>query len=85
MNGDRMMTEADVIRGEPLREQRYWLGVSGQPMSLVTREEYIRAERAAGFRSKFGPDEPATAGFSAGAICGRKEFWAPELKRWVQG
>jgi hypothetical protein len=80
-----MMTEADVIRGKPEREWRYWLGVTGQPMSLVTREEFICAERAAGFRSQYGPDHPATAGFSTGTICGRKEYWSPALKRWVQG
>lgn len=79
-----MITEAEVIRGEPQRE-RYWLGVTGQPMLPVTREEYIQAEQAAGFRSKFGPDAPATAGFSTGTICGRKEFWATSLGKWVQG
>lgn len=32
----------------------------------VTKEEYVRAERAAGFRNTMGrPDEPATAGFSS--------------------
>jgi hypothetical protein len=32
----------------------------------VTKEEYVRAERAAGFRNTLGrPEEPATAGFSS--------------------
>jgi hypothetical protein len=79
-----MTTEADVIRGEPRRE-RYWLGITGQPMSLVTCEEYVKAERAAGFRSQFGPDEPATASFSAGAVCGQREIWSPSLQRWLMG
>jgi len=30
----------------------------------VTKEEYVKVERLAGFRSKFGPNEIATAAFS---------------------
>jgi len=39
----------------------------------VTREQFIAAERAAGFRPKGGGDELATGGFSAGNISGKIE------------
>jgi len=39
----------------------------------VTKEQFIDAERAAGFHSKFGSDSVATAGFSGGGISGRIE------------
>lgn len=44
----------------------------------VTIEEYVRAERDAGFRPK-GEDkgQPATAGFSSGKISGRTEESSP--------
>lgn len=40
----------------------------------VTKEQYIEAEQAAGFRSKFGDGEIATAGFSNGAMRGRVDY-----------
>lgn len=47
-------------------EQPYgWVRRNDGPWELVTRQEWINAERSAGFRSKFGPNEPATAGFGS--------------------
>lgn len=41
----------------------------------VTKAEYIQAERSAGFRSKFGDNEIATASFgSAEGVKGRVEY-----------
>lgn len=42
----------------------------------VTEQEFIQAERAAGFFPKFGSDGPATGGFSNSQlnISGRVEF-----------
>lgn len=52
----------------------YQLQILGHPESLVevTKEEFIRAERAAGFRPKVGmpQDGLATGGFSNGGIRG---------------
>lgn len=53
--------------------ERFFLWITGGAEREVTREEFIRAERSAGFRSKFGPDHPATAGFSNGVLHGRTE------------
>lgn len=39
----------------------------------VTKEEYIRHERQAGFVSKFGPNEIATSAFQQGPLRGRVE------------
>jgi len=36
----------------------------------VTKEEWISAERAAGFHPKFGGDGPATGGFSGNGMSG---------------
>lgn len=56
--------------------RRYFLKADWQPeWTEVTKEEYIRAERSAGFRSKFGPDDIATAGFtSSSGVSGRVEY-----------
>lgn len=40
----------------------------------VSKEEFIKAERSAGFRSKFGPDNLATGGFSSGDISGTIKY-----------
>lgn len=54
----------------------YWLKADHQKEYVeVTKEEYIRAERAAGFHSKFGPNHPATSAFSGGSMSGRT--WGP--------
>lgn len=56
-----------------MSEQRFWLAVNlDEPQwREVTKEQFVAAERAAGFRNTLGqPDEPATGGFSAGGIRG---------------
>jgi hypothetical protein len=73
-------------RGGPMQQQshsqpsvspdlteRYWLRIDqpGMPWQRVTRDQFIRAERAAGFRPKFGGDRLATSGFGAGGVVGR--------------
>lgn len=50
---------------------KYYLGAIGLPEQEVSKEEFIRAERAAGFRSKFGPHQVATGGFSGAGMSGR--------------
>lgn len=41
----------------------------------VSKEVFVRTERAAGFRNTMGrPDEPATGGFSGGGFCGRVRY-----------
>jgi hypothetical protein len=47
--------------------RKYYLSEDdGNTWDEVTKEEYVRAERAAGFHNTMGrPDEPATAGFSS--------------------
>ena len=40
----------------------------------VTEEDFITAERNAGFHSKFGRNSVATGGFSAHGISGRVEY-----------
>lgn len=61
------------------RERVYWLKASGIPGSTwtkVTKEEWIKAERRAGFRPKLSSDDPrymttcATGGFGDGSISG---------------
>lgn len=52
---------------------RYYLTLLDGPEREVTRGDFIEAERSAGFYSKFGPDHPATGGFSNGTISGRSE------------
>lgn len=49
----------------------YFLATNVHPERQVTEKEFIRAEQAAGFRSKFGSDHVATAGFSGGGMSGR--------------
>lgn len=61
-----------------MNHNRYWLGhTAGGKFHEheATKEEYVRYERAAGFRNTLGqPDEPATAGFSGGGLRGRLEY-----------
>lgn len=56
-----------------MSENKYWLSldVSGlDPLwQEVTKEQWVRAERAAGFRGG-REDEPATGGFSGGGVRG---------------
>jgi len=54
---------------------KYYLKVSWQKeYTEVTKEEYIRAERNAGFHSKFGDGEIATASFSNGNVEGKVRY-----------
>jgi len=56
--------------------ERYFLsfdGVEGSEKE-VTKEQFMKAERAAGFHSKFGDNHVATGGFGAGGIRGRVEY-----------
>lgn len=55
----------------PYYKRQYFLSYMDMEKE-VTKEEYIKAERAAGFRSKFGDNEVATASFgSSEGIKGR--------------
>lgn len=53
--------------------ERYFLSIIGIDHSEVevSREDWIGAERRAGFWPKGGGNGPATGGFSAGGIHGR--------------
>ncbi len=55
------------------RTERYYLALAARPddKTEVTKEEWVRAERAAGFRPK-GVDrgQPATGGFGNGQVRG---------------
>lgn len=53
--------------------ERYWLRVSGLAWQEATKDQFIKAERSAGFRPKSG-DGVATGGFSCGAIQGRVTY-----------
>jgi hypothetical protein len=55
--------------------ERYFLTAAGMPEYEVSKAEYVKAERRAGFHNTLGfPDEPATGSFSNVAVCGRMEF-----------
>ena len=48
----------------------------------VTKEQFIAAERAAGFRSKLGPKAVATGGFGGNGVSGKVEYdTQPAAKR----
>ena len=52
-------------------QERYWIKFADLEWSEVSKEEYVRIERAAGFHNTMGePDEPATASFSNGYLHG---------------
>lgn len=54
---------------------RYYLTTPGTPEVEVTKAEYVRAERAAGFHNTLGqPEEPATAAFGTAKISGRTDW-----------
>lgn len=59
------------------RNTRYFLGPKGSERQ-VTMEEYVAAERAAGFYNTLGhPEKPATGAFSTtarGGMEGRQEY-----------
>jgi hypothetical protein len=52
----------------------YHLITAHHPEREVTEKEFIAAERAAGFYSKFGPDHVATGGFTGRGMHGRVIF-----------
>jgi hypothetical protein len=54
-------------------KKHYYLEAFGLKRE-VTREEWIQAERAAGFRSKGGDNTEATGGFSSGCVSGSIEY-----------
>lgn len=57
-----------------MANKRYFLSYKGMEKE-VSREEWIKAERDAGFRSKFGDDKEATGGFgSSNGVSGRVEY-----------
>jgi hypothetical protein len=62
-----------------MREYKYYLKPDWQTeWTEVTKEEFVKAERAAGFRNTMGePNEPATSGFSGHGMNGRKRY-SPE-------
>lgn len=59
---------------------RFFVTLGTEPEKEVSKEEFIRAERNAGFRPKLCFDHPdymttfATAGFQGNGIYGRMEF-----------
>lgn len=53
-------------------EGKYYLrGAWQNTWDEVSKEQFVQAERSAGFRSKFGSLEPATGGFGNGTIDGK--------------
>lgn len=61
-----------------MRETKYYLKWDWQADDAweeVSKEVFVRAERAAGFRNTMGqPNEPATAGFFGNGIHGRIRY-----------
>ena len=57
-------------------KERYWLRVrvSGLPWQEATREQFVQAEREAGFHPKPGCGDVATAGFGNGITEGRVTY-----------
>lgn len=55
--------------------RRFYLTDGSGPECEVTMEEWVAAEREAGFNNRMGrPDLPATAGFAGKHIGGRIEY-----------
>ena len=66
-------------------KNKYYLKAGWQDKyTEATKEEFIKAERAAGFRSKFGRDHLATGGFSDSSVRGRIEFNLEKSKETMQ-
>lgn len=72
----------EALVEEHRRQTRYFLAPSTKdPLwQEVTQEEFVNAERAAGFRPKPGCGPVATAGFAAGSIKGRTYTVREHLK-----
>jgi len=66
--------DRDPVAAE--KREHYYLGITGHPESMVevTQEEFILAERAAGFRPKHGCGPVATGGFGSGGIQGSVRY-----------
>lgn len=60
--------------------EEYWVAVAlpDAPWMQVTQEDYVRLERAAGFRPKPGHGPVATSAFSGGGV--RGQTWRPEVR-----
>lgn len=54
--------------------EEYYLQIADGPRQRVSQEEFVSAERAAGFRPKPGCGPVATGGFSSGPIRGSVDF-----------
>ena len=66
---------------EALKEYKYYLQTFyNKEWKEVSKEEFMRAERIAGFHSKRGPGTVATGGFSGGGMRGRIEYIIEEEK-----
>jgi hypothetical protein len=86
------MNESEVSALEA--GDHYFVKLGAGPYREVTRAEWIDYEHRAGFHSKFGPDHPATAGFSNGVIAGstfnprystpEQYDWKPELRAAIE-
>ena len=68
---------SETERKEPTMTPRYYLTIGTQPEAEVTEEEFVRAERRAGFHPKPGCGPVATGGFGSGAIKGRVDYSDP--------
>ena len=57
-----------------MKETKYFLKADFMDeYKEVTKEQFIQAERSAGFRPKGGGDGVATGGFSGGGVSGKVE------------
>lgn len=55
-------------------KERYWLRISGHAWQEATKDQFVQAERSAGFRPKPGCGDVATGGFSNGSLQGRVTY-----------
>lgn len=68
----RMYADIFTVTDESSDGQRYFLRRGGDPECEVTFDDWVMAERMAGFVNTMGcPDEPGTGGFSGRDISGR--------------
>lgn len=73
--GEELMGSRDQFynRGERYFLKGDWQGEEG--WVEVTMEQFVKAERTAGFHNRLGrPDLPATAGFSGGGVQGKVDY-----------
>ena len=59
--------------------ERYWLSVAGLPKQEATKEQFIQAERAAGFYPKGEGNGPATGGFNSRGVAGSITYEEEEV------